>query len=78
MWWHLLEEQVEGLLIKECNEFTHNDETRFPSQSMWSHGKGEHGSSCHPRSKPVDCWITCIAETGRQVEQTLGNETNYS
>lgn len=38
---------------------------------MWSHGKGEHGSSCHPRSNPVDCWITCIAETGIQVEQTV-------
>uniref|UniRef100_A0A2P2J2Y6 Uncharacterized protein n=1 Tax=Rhizophora mucronata TaxID=61149 RepID=A0A2P2J2Y6_RHIMU len=31
------------------------DVTRLPSQPIWSHGLGEHGSSSHLRSKPVNC-----------------------
>lgn len=41
----------------------YNEVTELPSHPIWSHGVGLHGSSCHPKSKPVDCWITWRAET---------------
>lgn len=46
----------------------YSEVTRFPSHPMCSHGVGEHGSSCHSRSWPVDCCITWSAETANETD----------
>lgn len=53
----------------------YNETTEFPSHPMWSHGNGEHGSSSHPRSNPVDCWKTWRAET--EVIPTVRNKMDW-